>query len=466
MRTPTGATSGPGRTRLSSTARGLVRTSTLRGRLALLAALAVGGWLLVMGAAVHAVLSHQLSAQADSVLAAHAEAVASTVHVAPGGVRVDSPQDDDALDTDAWVFADGRLVEGATRSGALYAAAADLARVQGGRHGAATRDVDVPHDYRLYAMAVQRDGADGTTGAPGPARVTVVTAVGTGPYSTAQRAALLASAVLAVLVVAGVYVLARLVVARALSPVSGLAQQAAAWSASAPSRRFGAARLPAELAHLAGSLDEMLDRLSAVLRHEQRLTAELSHELRTPLARILAEGELLVDAEGRQLPGAAAITATATEMSALLDTLLRAARAEAATTPGRAELAPVLARVAERAPGVEVEVPAALSVGVEGELVERMLAPLVDNARRHGSAVRVTAARAGREVVVDVVDDGAGLAAADLERVFEPGVSLAPGHGGAGLGLPLARRLARAAGGELVGVPGPGGRFRLTLPPG
>jgi len=63
-------------------------------------------------------------------------------------------------------------------------------------------------------------------------------------------------------------------------------------------------------------------------------------------------------------------------------------------------------------------------------------------------------------VSIVVADDGAGFPAGDVERLFAPGVSEA---GGAGLGLPLARRLARAAGGDVTVAPG-AGRVTLTLP--
>jgi signal transduction histidine kinase len=110
-----------------------------------------------------------------------------------------------------------------------------------------------------------------------------------------------------------------------------------------------------------------------------------------------------------------------------------------------------------------------LTVGVDAEVVERVLAPLLDNAGRHAHAVvRIGAARSDGRVVVRVVDDGGGLPAEDAERVFEPGVRGANGtdHGGAGLGLPLARRLARAAGGDVRAEPqdGAGATFVVDLP--
>jgi signal transduction histidine kinase len=84
--------------------------------------------------------------------------------------------------------------------------------------------------------------------------------------------------------------------------------------------------------------------------------------------------------------------------------------------------------------------------------VERIVAPLLDNARHHArSRVVVGAARAGGRVQVRVADDGPGVDAAERDAVFEPGVrgARANGHGGAGLGLALSRRLARAAGGDV-----------------
>lgn len=63
-----------------------------------------------------------------------------------------------------------------------------------------------------------------------------------------------------------------------------MSAQAGRWSADQVERRFGSQRRPAELAELAGTLGGMLDRISAVLRHERQLSAELSHELRTPRA--------------------------------------------------------------------------------------------------------------------------------------------------------------------------------------
>jgi signal transduction histidine kinase len=103
-----------------------------------------------------------------------------------------------------------------------------------------------------------------------------------------------------------------------------------------------------------------------------------------------------------------------------------------------------------------------LTVGAGEEVVTGALHPLLENAVRHAAArVEISVGRENGRVVIAVSDDGAGIEPGEAERIFEPGVSAA---GGAGLGLPLARRLARAAGGDVVAVPQEGGRVELRLP--
>jgi signal transduction histidine kinase len=159
---------------------------------------------------------------------------------------------------------------------------------------------------------------------------------------------------------------------------------------------------------------------------------------------------------------------------------MAAARAEAHPEAGRSEVGRVLDHVAkgwapavaERQVTLDVEHPSApVTAGVDGEVVERIVAPLIDNALRYArSRIVLSAAPHNGTVVVSVADDGPGVPADARERVFEPGARAdggVNGHGGAGLGLPLARRLAKAIGGDVTlapAAPGAGAEFRVSLP--
>jgi signal transduction histidine kinase len=340
----------------------------------------------------------------------------------------------------------------------------------GGRQFA---DIAQP-ETRLLAVPVTRGGQ----------RLgTVVVAASFRPYERTERVALLSSLVLGALVIVAVGLVARWLLGAALRPVARMTSDAAAWSEHDLDRRFDLGPPTDELTRLAATLDGLLDRLAAGMRREQRLSAELSHELRTPLAKLSTRAQLLVGAP--ELPEAlreeaAGIVRSAEEMREVIDVLMAAARADAGGQPGgsadlaaaaRSALDAVRAAAAES--GVELEFdlsggdPTARAAA-EPKLVERMLAPLVENACRHArsrASVRIGRSGAWAEVVVE--DDGPGVPAGEELAIFEPGYRGATpdGHGGAGLGLALARRLARSAGGEVsADANAAGGRFVVRLP--
>jgi signal transduction histidine kinase len=440
-------------------------TRSLRSRLSWSASLVVAVWVLLLAVGGNVLLARVLAGQANDVLQARAEAVAQTVQVAADGtLSILENQDDQALDVGTWIFdGSGGVVEAPPRSSAeLTVAAAGLASA-----GAGTTDVEGLETLRLLSLPV----VDG-----GEQVAAVVTSTSLSPYSQVERAALVGSIGVALVLVLVVHLVLRANVTRALRPVQQMSAQAGRWSAEDVERRFGADPRPAELAELAETLDQLLDRLAAVIRHEQRFSEELSHELRTPLARVQAEIDL-VTAQSRTAAEVAeahaAIDRSTRSMRGILDTMMSAARSAEARAPGRARLAEVLHHLADpdgsrTGTAVEVTCDPELVVGTDGDVALRALSPVVDNAVRFArTRVQVVVTLAAGQVRIVVADDGPGMSPQVAQRAFEPGFRGDPddGHGGAGLGLALSRRLVVAAGGSISAVPSTaGGQVEVLLP--
>ena len=121
---------------------------------------------------------------------------------------------------------------------------------------------------------------------------------------------------------------------------------------------------------------------------------------------------------------------------------------------------------------IQVEPPSTpVRLGVDGDLAERILHPVVENACRYGAAtVRISLARTDGRVLFSVQDDGSGVGHDEHTTIFEPGTRGSAGRiegNGAGLGLALARRLARSASGDVeTRVGDQGGSFVVDLPAG
>ncbi|MFJ3307322.1 sensor histidine kinase [Streptomyces sp. NPDC086549] len=444
---------------------------TLRGRLSLVALATAALLMTVLTVAFNAVMDEHLQRQADDELRTRAAAVTTTVDTSGPRVRILETVNDRLLDANVWIYADTHLLEkppSATVASPLTQAADRLAAHR--KHACAT--VDSHRPVRLCSHPIP--GRD--------ARATVVTALDLAPYRNSADTLLLGSVVLDAVMLGCTYVLTRLSVGRALRPVRTMTDQATQWSAVDSDDRFGTNDHPIELARLGGSLDALLDRIRTVLRHERQLTGELSHELRTPLTRIIMEldwwrARPRTDAEARAAQEV--IAEAAQSMRTICDTLLNDARENAlnpATAPATTDVVPVLGRLLQHVgPGrvkATVETGAqVLEAGVAPALLERILSPLLANAVRYArSSVVVSARRLPGSVRIDVIDDGPGVPGAFVEELFQPGrrADADDGHDGAGLGLPLARRLARAVGGEVSYDPGhtPGARFTVSLPAG
>lgn len=430
------------------------RAPTLRGRVSAVALLVIAAWVVVIAIGFDLVVRSRIENQVSDSLRVRAQAASALVTIR-GGVVTGTGQSptDRHLDAAIWVYGADGLVEHPNVSAELQRTVDRIAQHDGFASGAG---------HRFYVVPIISGGH--TIGR-------VVAGVSTEPYEDAEQTVLLGSAVVAVLVLAGAYPVLRMATGRALRPVGRMAGQAAEWSLTAPAHRLGPQQRYAELRELAGRLDELLDRLGAVLRHERQLSGELSHELRTPLARLLMEVDLLREsARPDQLGALDAMHDSCLTMNAIIDQVLAATRAELVPRAARTVLDDLLPDY--RTPGPpQVEVaPAPYAVGVEPGVVTRILNPLVDNARRHArTRIQIHGAGVDGRVEIRVCDDGSGVPGREAERIFEPGftTAVAEGHDGAGLGLALARRLARAADGDLFLEPGDGQTtFVLVLPQG
>ena len=439
----------------------------IRRRLLLVLMTAVAAALAVLVVSFNVLLDRTLSGNADDLVRARAAAELALLRPEHGRLALGETPDDAAVDAQVWVFAAGHVLEQPRAGAQVQAAARRLA-------GGPVRLADVPSaDTRLYATPVVIRGRRFGT---------VVASVSLAPYEETRRTALIGSLALGAAVLVLVALAGRWLLASSLRPVARMTRQAAAWSERDLDHRFGLGRPHDELTELAATLDGLLDRLAASLRREQRFSAELSHELRTPLARVLAEAELALRRERTTEEYRAALELVhrnAQQLARTVDALVAAARHEAGTVRGTADAFAVAAETADTCAGlaaereIEVEVvrpSRPIRLGVDAELAERILQPVVENACRYGHRrVRVSIERGGAAVVYAVEDDGPGVAEAERERIFEPGVRGRPaqgnGSGGAGLGLALARRLARSAAGEVEAVTGgEGGRFVVRLP--
>ncbi|MFD7836121.1 sensor histidine kinase [Streptomyces sp. NPDC059761] len=450
------------------------RPTTLRGRLSLLAVATAAFVMAVFTIVFNAFVQQHLARQADDQLRARASAIAATVDTSGPVLRVLETPQEDLLDTNAWIYQGTSLVEQppAARADSPATRAAARLAAQGGAQCTTSPDA---MDIRLCSWPVPSPG-----GAPSQT-ATVVTALDLTPYRASGDTLLMASLALDAVMLLCTYAVTRLAVGRALRPVRTMTDQAAQWSATASEERFSGVPRPAELARLGASLDAFLDRIRAALRHEQQLTSELSHELRNPLATIVAEldwWQARPRSENEVATVQRAIGDAARTMRTICDTLLAEAREDSGRAPGTTAVLPVLNALADRTGPNVVSVrvviadeAAELTAGVPAAVLDRIVSPLLDNALRYAAtAVDLRAFREPGRVRIEVGDDGPGVPECFRAHLFQPGRRADPGdgHDGAGLGLPLARRLARSAGGEaeLGEQGGRGAVFVVRLPAG
>jgi signal transduction histidine kinase len=243
-----------------------------------------------------------------------------------------------------------------------------------------------------------------------------------------------------------------------------------------------------EVGQLADAFNQMVADLAAADRQRRELIANVSHELRTPISALRAVLENVVDGVAEPDPDTMRTALAQTErLGRLVGELLDLSRIDAGVVALRREefpIAPLLAEVVAEAEvagrgvrfAVRVTPPDAAVYADRGRL-HQVVANLLDNAARHGPAdgeVRVHVARQGSDLVLEVRDEGPGIAVEDRERVFERFArGERAGGGGTGLGLAIARWVVDLHGGAIAVVDpevpqgdsdAVGCRIRVTLP--
>lgn len=226
---------------------------------------------------------------------------------------------------------------------------------------------------------------------------------------------------------------------------------------------------PAEARRLIGAFNAMRARLSRFVADRTQMLAAISHDLRTPITAMRLRAELVEEAETR-----AKLIDGLDEMQRMTEASLAFARDDAAADPMRpldlVALADSLAEdFAEMGQDVRLLAggPARLVVDCRADAVRRALRNLIENAVRYGERARISVLAEGEMARIRVEDDGPGIPTDQREAVFEPFKRLEKSRnratGGVGLGLSIARSLARRHGGDIHLEPPEQGGFAAEL---
>ncbi len=287
-------------------------------------------------------------------------------------------------------------------------------------------------------------------------------------------------------VIAGA-LLSWVLIGRTLRPLFTLTRTARALSESSLDQRIRLDGPRDEVADLADTFDDMLDRLQGAFDAERRFVANASHELRTPLAVIRTEVEVTMadpDADAADLRRMGAVVLEATDRAnRLLTSLLVLARTQARGVSVRqpVDLA-ALVRPALRAVGAELA-ERDLAVSVTGDpavvrgdptLLDRLVGNLVENAVRHNVTsgwIKISTAAADGAGTLDVASSGAVIepdACAELFEPFRQGRRARVDSGdqdgrSTGLGLSIVRAVVAAHDGTVGAVPVTGGGLQVTV---
>jgi heavy metal sensor kinase len=276
-------------------------------------------------------------------------------------------------------------------------------------------------------------------------------------------------------------------VKRALSPVDKIAASAERISSQNLSERLPVARTGDELERLSTALNHMIQRLDGAFQYSRRFMADASHELRTPLTVLRGELESVIQETTLAPEWCERLGSALEEVERLanivegLFAISRLDAGEAAAEWVKLDLARLTAATADQMSllaedkNIQVTYSAAEPVWVEGDQarLKQVVVNLLDNAIKYtlqGGTVALTVSAIDSKAVLEVADNGIGIPADALPRVFDRffRVDMARSRelGGAGLGLSIVKSICTAHHGrvEATSFPGQGSRFRVELP--
>jgi two-component system, OmpR family, osmolarity sensor histidine kinase EnvZ len=225
----------------------------------------------------------------------------------------------------------------------------------------------------------------------------------------------------------------------------------------------------AEVRQAAAAFLGMKERIKRQIAQRTEMLAGVSHDLRTPLTRMKLQLEMLPDGEARD-----GFADDVAEMEQMIEAYLAFARGEGTEAPVETELDQLVVDCVERARrsgrAIDLAVVESVRATLRAQAIRRCVDNLIGNALRYANAVAVTVRRDGQTAEIIVDDDGPGIPLDKREDVFRPFMRLEASRnlktGGAGLGLTIARDIARGHGGDVLLSDSPLGglRARIRLP--
>ena len=255
-------------------------------------------------------------------------------------------------------------------------------------------------------------------------------------------------------------------VRRVTRPLRRLADAAEAFGRGEPGAPLEV-QGPVEARRSVAAFNEMRGRIRRFVDDRMSLLAAISHDLRTPITALRLRAELIEETETREK-----MLETLAELQRMVEATLSFAREESAAEPTRrvdvaALIEALVADFAELGRPVSYRGPESLIAELRPDALRRALRNLIDNALTYGAKAETALVRSEQGLEIRIDDAGPGIPAEQRERVFDPFRRLESSRsretGGVGLGLSIARSIARGHGGDLTLQTAPGGGLRAVL---